>query len=213
MGWYPVRGTGNREARGLRPTRVGACREGRIMRDYYAILGLPKTATSAEIDAAFRGLARKYHPDVQPEGPDATVQFKLATEAHDVLSNAEKRREYDHVHHSGRRVPISEGTSVTSPLNKPSKGPPSGPLDVEAELAPRARGGPPRRVDRTACLCAGCLPCLRWPDWRRVSRLRRRGSDHAVSPRARATSAGASRWRGALCTRDRANGSARWTWR
>ncbi len=141
------------------------------MRDYYAILGLPKTATSAEIDAAFRGLARKYHPDVQPEGPDATVQFKLATEAHDVLSNAEKRREYDHVHHSGRRVPISEGTSVTSPLNKPSKGPPSGPLDVEAELRlvpeEARRGGSIELRVSVPAVCpacdgqigAGCLAC------------------------------------------------------
>jgi hypothetical protein len=65
------------------------------VKNYYAILGLPSTATPAEIDAAFRSLARKYHPDLRPEGEDATSQFKLVTEAHEVLSNAEKRREYD----------------------------------------------------------------------------------------------------------------------
>lgn len=65
------------------------------MKDYYLILGIPKTATAAEIDAAFRKLARKYHPDAQPEEEDALALFKSAMEAHEVLSSAEKRREYD----------------------------------------------------------------------------------------------------------------------
>jgi DnaJ-class molecular chaperone len=73
------------------------------MKDYYIILGLPKTATAAEIDAAFRRLARKYHPDVQPEEKDALALFKSAKEAHDVLSDAEKRREYDRKRSRGRR--------------------------------------------------------------------------------------------------------------
>ena len=65
------------------------------MQDYYLILGLPKTATPAEIDAAFRKLARKYHPDVRPVEEDALALFKSAKEAHEVLSDVEKRREYD----------------------------------------------------------------------------------------------------------------------
>ena len=79
------------------------------MRDYYAILGLPRTASAAEIDAAFRSLARKYHPDLRPEeeGKDATARFKLVTEAREVLSNAKKRREYDRDKTARRRVPVS----------------------------------------------------------------------------------------------------------
>ncbi|MGA2253270.1 MAG: DnaJ domain-containing protein [Thermoguttaceae bacterium] len=105
------------------------------MKNYYAILGLPKTATPAEIDAAFRSLAKKYHPDAQPEEEDATVQFKLATEAHEVLSNVEKRWEFDRTQHRRRRVPVSESPFPTrSVQSKPNAKPPPGSLDIEAEL-------------------------------------------------------------------------------
>jgi len=105
------------------------------VRNYYAILGLPRTATQAEIDAAFRSLARKYHPDTQPEVEDATAQFKLATEAHEVLSNVEKRSEYDRAQRLRRRVPVSEGRFPTrSVKSKPTAMPPRGSLDIEAEL-------------------------------------------------------------------------------
>ncbi len=105
------------------------------MKNYYVILGLPKTATPAEIDAAFRSLAKKYHPDARPVADDATAQFKLATEAHEVLSNVEKRREFDRTQHRGRRVPVSEGPFPTrSVQSKPNAKPPPGSLDIEAEL-------------------------------------------------------------------------------
>ncbi len=105
------------------------------MKNYYAILGLPKTATSAEIDEAFRSLAKKYHPDAQPEGGDATVQFKLATEAHEVLSNVDKRREFDRAQHHRRRLRVSEGPFPTRSVpSKPNAKPPPGSLDIEAEL-------------------------------------------------------------------------------
>jgi len=63
--------------------------------DYYKILGLPKTATEKEIKSAYRKLARKYHPDVNPDNKEAEKKFKEVNEANEVLSNAENRKKYD----------------------------------------------------------------------------------------------------------------------
>ena len=63
-------------------------------KDYYATLGVPKTASQAEIKKAYRRLARELHPDTNKE-PDAEKRFKDANEAHAVLSDAEKRKQYD----------------------------------------------------------------------------------------------------------------------
>ncbi len=68
-------------------------------RDYYEVLGVGKNATDAEIKSAFRTLAKKYHPDVSKE-PDAAEKFKEAQEAYAVLSDAEKRRQYDQYGHA-----------------------------------------------------------------------------------------------------------------
>jgi len=64
-------------------------------RDYYQALGVPKTASSEEIKAAFRRLARKYHPDVATDKKAAEEKFKEINEAYEVLSDPEKRRKYD----------------------------------------------------------------------------------------------------------------------
>lgn len=64
-------------------------------KDYYAALGVGKTATEKEIKKAYRRLARKYHPDVNPGDKGAEEKFKLISEANDVLSNPEKRKLYD----------------------------------------------------------------------------------------------------------------------
>ena len=64
-------------------------------KDYYKILGLSKTATEKEIKAAYRGLARKYHPDVNPGDKGAEDKFKDVGEAYEVLSDTDKRSKYD----------------------------------------------------------------------------------------------------------------------
>ena len=61
-------------------------------RDYYEVLGVSKTATDAEIKKAFRVLAKKYHPDMNPGDKEAEAKFKEAQEAYAVLSDAEKRK-------------------------------------------------------------------------------------------------------------------------
>ena len=66
-------------------------------KDYYAILGVKKTATAEEIRKAFRKAARKYHPDVNPGDKKAEEKFKEISEANDVLSDAKKRKIYDQV--------------------------------------------------------------------------------------------------------------------
>jgi DnaJ-class molecular chaperone len=64
-------------------------------KDYYATLGVPKTATEKEIKQAFRKLARKYHPDVNPGDQASESRFKSINEAYEVLGDAEKRKKYD----------------------------------------------------------------------------------------------------------------------
>ncbi|MCW5314502.1 DnaJ domain-containing protein [Nostoc sp. KVJ3] len=64
-------------------------------KDYYAILGVSKTATQEEIKQAFRKLARKYHPDVNPNNKQAEARFKEVSEAYEVVSDVDKRKKYD----------------------------------------------------------------------------------------------------------------------
>lgn len=68
-------------------------------RDYYEVLGVSKEADEKEIKSAFRKLAKKYHPDVSKE-PDAAEKFKEAQEAYAVLSDEQKRRQYDQYGHA-----------------------------------------------------------------------------------------------------------------
>ena len=68
-------------------------------RDYYEVLGVSKDASEAEIKSAFRKLAKKYHPDVSKE-ENAAEKFKEAQEAYSVLSDADKRANYDRFGHA-----------------------------------------------------------------------------------------------------------------
>ena len=68
-------------------------------KDYYEVLGVSKDASSADIKSAFRRLAKKYHPDVSKE-PDAAEKFKECQEAYAVLSDEQKRRQYDQYGHA-----------------------------------------------------------------------------------------------------------------
>lgn len=63
--------------------------------DYYEVLGVPKTADTKDIKKAYRKLARKYHPDVNPNDPEAKKKFQQVNEANEVLSDPEKRKKYD----------------------------------------------------------------------------------------------------------------------
>jgi curved DNA-binding protein len=63
--------------------------------DYYKILGLDKSASPADVKNAYRKLARKYHPDLNPNNPDAKNNFQQINEANEVLSDPEKRKKYD----------------------------------------------------------------------------------------------------------------------
>src|SRR5580692_5540132 len=64
-------------------------------KDYYATIGVKKTATTEEIRKAFRKLARKYHPDVNPGDKKSEEKFKEISEANDILSDDKKRKIYD----------------------------------------------------------------------------------------------------------------------
>lgn len=73
-----------------------------MARDCYEVLGVGRDATQEQVKAAYRKLARKYHPDVN-KAPDAAQKFKDATAAYEVLSDPEKRRVYDQFGHAGLR--------------------------------------------------------------------------------------------------------------
>ena len=69
-------------------------------RDYYEVLGVGKNASDSEIKSAYRKLAKKYHPDMNPGDKEAEVKFKEASEAYAILSDADKRRQYDQFGHA-----------------------------------------------------------------------------------------------------------------
>ena len=69
-------------------------------RDYYEVLGVDRGADESAIKSAYRKLAKKYHPDVNPGDKEAEKKFKEATEAYGILSDPEKRRQYDQFGHA-----------------------------------------------------------------------------------------------------------------
>ncbi|MDR5676406.1 MAG: molecular chaperone DnaJ [Armatimonadota bacterium] len=107
-------------------------------RDYYEVLNVPRDASLEEIKAAYRRLAREYHPDVRKDDPQAEERFKEINEAYQVLSDPQKRAEYDRL---GRR-----GTPAPGPFDFRS------PFEELFEAffggaAPRQERGPQRGAD------------------------------------------------------------------
>ena len=81
-------------------------------KDYYKTLGIPRTASEKEIKAAYRKLARKHHPDMNPGSKQSEARFKEINEANDVLSDPEKRRRYDQL---GANWDAFRGTAAGGP--------------------------------------------------------------------------------------------------
>ncbi len=82
-------------------------------RDYYEVLGLQKGASDAEIKKAYRKLAKQYHPDLNPDDPQAEEKFKEINEANQVLSDPEKRAKYDQFGHAGVDPSYGGGANFT----------------------------------------------------------------------------------------------------
>ncbi|MEO0638399.1 MAG: DnaJ domain-containing protein, partial [Bacteroidota bacterium] len=70
-------------------------------RDYYEVLGVEKAATKDELKKAYRKMAIKYHPDKNPDNKEAEDKFKEAAEAYEILSDDQKRAQYDRFGHAG----------------------------------------------------------------------------------------------------------------
>src|SRR5262250_3191721 len=76
--------------------------------DYYELLGIPRKASAKDIRTAFRKLARKYHPDLNPGDKAAEEKFKQLQEAYDVLSDTKKRQMYDQYGFYSENVPTGD---------------------------------------------------------------------------------------------------------
>src|SRR5664279_3303200 len=77
-------------------------------KDLYGVLGVDRSATAADIKKTYRRLARKYHPDVNPGNKQAEERFKEISQAHDILSDAEKRKLYDQFGMEGLQAGFDE---------------------------------------------------------------------------------------------------------
>src|SRR5881394_2229576 len=100
-------------------------------KDYYGLLGVKKTANADEIRKAFRKLARKYHPDLNPNNKQAEEKFKEVSEAYEVLGDADKRSKYDQLGQNWK-----SGSDFTPPNNWQTEFDPS-------EIFGRRGGGRP----------------------------------------------------------------------
>src|SRR5215203_3189832 len=94
--------------------------------DYYAVLGVPASATQDEIKKAYRRLAAKHHPDKNPNDPKAAETFKGISEAYQTLGDAEKRKQYDEMRRLGAFGGFGggpRGAGTRAPGSQPPGGP------------------------------------------------------------------------------------------
>lgn len=108
-------------------------------RDYYATLGVPKTATEKEIKQAYRRLARKHHPDVNPGDRAAESTFKEVNEAYEVLGNAETRKKYDELGANWRQY--EQAPPGSTPWGAPGGAPGAGYRTMTPEEMEQMFGG------------------------------------------------------------------------
>lgn len=92
-------------------------------KDYYAVLGVSSTASADEIKKQYRRLAKKYHPDANPNDPKASDRFKEISEAYQVIGDAEKRKQYDEMRRLGAYTGYSPGGTRQRPGPRPGAGP------------------------------------------------------------------------------------------
>lgn len=84
--------------------------------DYYRILGISEQADEEQIKQAYRKLAKKYHPDLNPDNPEAEAKFKDVVEAYETLGDAEKRKKYDLKRNkTGERSTAGSGQAAKTP--------------------------------------------------------------------------------------------------
>jgi molecular chaperone DnaJ len=124
-------------------------------KDYYEVLGVSKTATEKEIKQAYRRLARKYHPDINPEDAAAEAKFKEINEAYEVLGDPDKRKQYDQFGGSFRDVGGGfrwrpGGSGEWKDANEPQVGDFSGLFDnlfnqFRAQQQPQSAARPPAK--------------------------------------------------------------------
>ena len=96
-------------ARQLLANEKGAILTTNAKRDYYEVLGVTRTVTEVELKSAYRKLALQYHPDRNPNNPDAEEKFKEVSEAYAVLADADKRAAYDRYGHAGLGGAAAQG--------------------------------------------------------------------------------------------------------